>query len=202
MIELPDLIDMIDHDIFENGEDGIFLPLETAERVVEELRNKETVVETYTERQKALDGIVESKVAEAVSDVSRRLQESEAICLVFRRHLDDLSMLHDSVNKEKEHLSDRLMEANTVIQRYADRYGPPPPSRTEIGNCGRVVSRVHVEGVAATRGKSITVMFAEGGGEQLTVKDGQKFEEIQRNMLDRFGTQIDKFLKNWDEPQW
>ena len=186
MIELSDLVDLLDQDIFEGDGEGIYLPLEIAERVVEELRNKDNNVIFYKEKQDLLNKKEELIVKPLQARIASLEQKAE---------IDKRDFQNKLLSAQQSLLSQTIKvdELQKIITRYESVFGPPPPAVTELGMMKRPIQRISMMKVLEDFSYRIQIVFNDGGSEYTDFTHAVKPSHVLEDLVKKYGTQVYKF---------
>lgn len=186
MIDLSDLVDLIDQDIFEGDGDGIYLPLEIAERVVEELRNKDNTVIFYKEKQDLLN----KKEELIVKPLQARIASLERKAAIDNKNFESTTRLLNMTIDTKNRTIEELRE---TIRRYENVYGDVPPAVTELGMMKRPIQRISMMKVLEDFSYRIQIVFNDGGSEYTDFTHAVKPSHVLEDLVKKYGTQVYKF---------
>lgn len=186
MIELSDLVDLLDQDIFEGDGEGIYLPLEIAERVVEELRNKDNVLIFYKEKQDLLN----KKEELIVKPLHARITSLEQKAAIDKKQYDN------DMNTARKTLNDavaKLGELQKIIDRYSNVYGDVPPAVTELGTAKKPVANIAMKEVLEDFSRRIQIQFTDGYVENIDFTHAVDPRVVLEDLFKKYGTQLYKF---------
>lgn len=187
MIDLSDLVDLLDQDIFEGDGEGIYLPLETAERVVEELRHKENTVAFYEEKQRMLA----NKEEAIIKPLQARITSLEQKAAIDKKDFD--VQLRAEATRAARALA-QTEELKLVLKKYQAVYGDVPLDAETYGKLGKPITDMTCENIAETYRTRITFTCADKTKHYFEYSEHlDNKRAIEKELAHEFGTQIYKF---------